>query len=94
MSIVGRKYIIEIDREYKSEDGQVLYGAKGFNALNFDKNGIDKLKEYREEPEPKPEILTDFETRFNGVALFPEGTMYKGVDIRQRLHSERAGTVR
>ena len=55
------RYIIEIeDNPMFTKDGDMLWKAKGFNALVFDKNGLDKLQKYEEpkvtvkhkEPEP------------------------------------------
>lgn len=39
----GEKFIIEIDRI----EGN-LYGIKGFNALVFDDNGLDKLQSMKD----------------------------------------------
>lgn len=45
------KYIIEFeDKPIIKNDGRRLYAAKGFNALVFDENGLDKLKKYSTEP--------------------------------------------
>lgn len=57
---IGDKFIIEIEKElyddpYHGESlapGKPLYKIKGFNALVFDSNGLDKLEKYEE---PKPE---------------------------------------
>ena len=39
---VGDRFIIEIDRVYKS-DGRTLYGIRGYNALVFDDAGLLRL---------------------------------------------------
>ena len=55
------KYIIEVeDNPMFLRNGDMLWKAKGFNTLVFDKNGLDKLQKYEEpkitvkhkEPEP------------------------------------------
>ena len=40
---IGDKYIIEIESHMTNKHGD-LYGIKGFNALVFDKNGLDRLE--------------------------------------------------
>ena len=43
------KYIIEIeDNPMFLRSGDMLWKAKGFNTLVFDKNGLDKLQKYEE----------------------------------------------
>lgn len=45
------KHVIEFeDNPIIKNDGRRLYAAKGFNALMFDENGLDKLKKYSTEP--------------------------------------------
>ena len=43
---MGKKYIIELEDE---PVGKGLYRAKGFASLVFDQNGLNKLKEYKEQ---------------------------------------------
>lgn len=46
---MGKKYVIELcDKPMKNENGGDLWRVKGFNALVFDQNGLDKLEEYKE----------------------------------------------
>lgn len=50
---MGKKYIIEIiEKPFKDDAGREVWRAKGFNTLYFDRNGLDKLEEYKE---PKKE---------------------------------------
>ena len=43
------KYIIEVeDNPMFLRNGDMLWKAKGFNTLVFDKNGLDKLQKYEE----------------------------------------------
>ena len=48
---MGKKYIIEFEPEPfdRESDETFLWRASGFNALVFDKNGLDKLTPYDEE---------------------------------------------
>ena len=46
------KYIIELEDEPVGG----LYKAKGFNSLVFDKNGLSRLKPYKEEEKPFPRV--------------------------------------
>lgn len=45
---IGDKYIIEIESHMTNKHGD-LYGIKGFNALVFDKNGLDRLEKLADE---------------------------------------------
>ena len=46
---MGKKYIIELcEKPMKNENGNDIWRVKGFNALVFDQNGLDKLEEYKE----------------------------------------------
>ena len=46
---MGKKYIIELcEKPMKTENGGDIWRVKGFNALVFDQNGLDKLEEYKE----------------------------------------------
>ena len=63
MSYVGKKYIIEIDREWAEcgDNNIKLYGVKGFNALVLDEYALGKLKELKEQVEiPCDKKLSDF----------------------------------
>lgn len=53
---MSKKYIIEIEDEPVSKDGVELWKACRFNALVFDQNGLDKLKEYDPFTDRKTEI--------------------------------------
>lgn len=63
---IGDKFIIEIEKEMSLEVDEPLYKIKGFNALVFDGNGLDRLERY-EEPESERgwEEVTD--TFFGGA---------------------------
>lgn len=41
---VGDRFIVEIDGCLPLKDGSYLYQMKGFNVLNFDKAGLDRLE--------------------------------------------------
>lgn len=45
---IGDKYIIEIESHMTNKNGD-LYGIKGFNALVFDRNGLDRLEKLADE---------------------------------------------
>lgn len=53
---VGDKFVIEIGETFYSDnDSRKLYSIKGFNALIFDENGLDKLKKLE-----KSEVCVDW----------------------------------
>lgn len=49
---VGDKFVIEIGETFYSDnDCRKLYSIKGFNALIFDENGLDRLEKLEEKKE-------------------------------------------
>ena len=49
---VGDKFVIEIGETFYSDnDCKKLYSIKGFNALIFDENGLDRLEKLEEKKE-------------------------------------------
>jgi len=65
---MGKKYVIELcDKPMKDENGGDIWRVKGFNALVFDQNGLDKLEEYKE---PEKEL---HEFKVGDVCYMPEG---------------------
>lgn len=54
------KYIIEIEDEPLTRDGEAVYRAKGFRSLVFDENGLKKLTpltEYMSKYKPEREVF-------------------------------------
>ena len=51
---MGKKYIIELEDE-AINDSKTLWKVKGFNALVFDQNGLNKLEPYKEPEETSSE---------------------------------------
>ena len=51
------KYIIEIEEAPFFNDNGLLWRAKGFNSLVFDKNGLDRLEPYNPGAVKKGETL-------------------------------------
>lgn len=51
----GDRFVIEVESVLTGEDGKPLYKIKGFNALVFDDNGLDRLE--RAENKGDPESL-------------------------------------
>ena len=50
---VGDKFVIEIGETFYSDnDCRKLYSIKGFNALIFDENGLDRLEKLEDKKEP------------------------------------------
>ena len=49
---IGDKFVIEIGETFYSDnDCKKLYSIKGFNALIFDENGLDRLEKLEEKKE-------------------------------------------
>lgn len=86
---MGKKYIIEIDEEPFTKDGNKLYRASKFASLVFDSYGLSMLEEYKE-PELEPTlrvgdlVLTEGgskivvtyldEIYFGGFGIQPDGS--------------------
>ncbi len=69
---MGKKYIIEFESSPYIFHNTTLWKAKGFNALVFDQQGLDKLKPYEEKkPTPSPTYNCGWICPKCGKALSP-----------------------